>query len=70
MPVPLARADFDVVERMNAPTVALEVVKIKTMEVVSRFPINGKSERQIELCLLGLLRNMDTDNFFVREATE
>ena len=55
---------------MSKPTVALEVVEIKTMEVVSRIPVNNKPEKQIELVLRGLLRNMDTDNFFVREVKE
>ncbi len=55
---------------MTAPTVAIEVVEISTGEVVSRFPTNGKSERQLELVMRGLLRNMDTDKFFAREVTE
>lgn len=55
---------------MSEQTVAIEVVEMSSGEVVSRFPTNGKSERQIELCLRGLLRFMDTDKFFAREVTK
>jgi hypothetical protein len=35
-----------------------------------RIDVTGKSEREIERITAGLLRNMDTDNWFVDEVTE
>lgn len=49
---------------------ALEIVEIATGEVVKSLPTNGKTERQIEICLRGLLRNMNTDKFYVREVSK
>lgn len=46
----------------------IEVVEIETEEVVKRIDVSDKSERQAETVLMGMLRNMDTENFFVREA--
>jgi len=50
-------------------TKALEVVEIKTGKTVRTIPVSG-TERMIERTLMGLLRNMDTERFFVREVTE
>lgn len=51
-------------------TIALEVVEMSSSEVVSRISVENKSEKQAELVLRGLLRNMNTDEFFVREVEE
>lgn len=45
----------------------LEVVEIATGEVVKSIPVSG-GERRIEKVTMGLLRNMDTDRFFVRDT--
>lgn len=48
---------------------ALEVVNIATGEVVKSIPVSG-SERHVEKVTMGLLRNMDTDRFFVRDTND
>jgi ABC-type nitrate/sulfonate/bicarbonate transport system ATPase subunit len=46
----------------------LEVVEIETNEVVTRVNVSGRGKASIYKVLSGMLRNMDTDRFFVREA--
>lgn len=49
-------------------TIALEVVELATGEVIHTVPLTGdKSERFIEKVMMGMLRNMDTERFAVRE---
>lgn len=36
--------------------------------IVKRIDVTGKSESYIEKCMSGLLRNMDTDRFFVDDV--
>lgn len=48
----------------------LEVVEIETGEVVHKVEVTGKSERNIERCEMGMLRNMDTERFFVRDSVD
>ena len=50
------------------PTTRLEVVELTTGAVVHTVSVAGKSEPQIEKALMGMLRNMDTERFAVREA--
>lgn len=46
---------------------ALVVRDIKTREEVHRVDVAGRSERQIERTLMGMLMRVDTDRFFVDE---
>lgn len=46
----------------------LEVVEIENNQVVERVSVAGKSSGAIFKVMCGMLRNMDTDRFFVREA--
>lgn len=45
----------------------LEVVEIKTGEVVTRIDVSGRSESAIEKCTRGMLINM-SEKFFVRDT--
>ncbi|CAB4157041.1 hypothetical protein UFOVP747_30 [uncultured Caudovirales phage] len=47
----------------------LEVVEISTREVVKRVDVTGRSERQVNTCLAGLLRNM-SERFYVRDTAD
>jgi hypothetical protein len=47
----------------------LEVVEIETREVVKRLDVTGRTERDVERCLSGLLRNM-SDRFYVRDTAD
>lgn len=46
----------------------LRVVEIATKKVVRTFDVTGKSERQIEKLVRGLLINMDRDRFYVDDG--
>jgi hypothetical protein len=46
----------------------LEVVEISTNEVVHTVDVSNKSDSQIDRVMMGMMRNMDLDRFFVREA--
>jgi hypothetical protein len=54
---------------MNEQKRALEVVEIATGKVVHSVQVFG-SDRQVEKVERGLLRNMDTDKFFVRDTRD
>ena len=54
---------------MNKQKRALEVVEIATGKVVHSVQVSG-SDRQVEKVERGLLRNMDTDKFFVRDTKD
>jgi hypothetical protein len=47
----------------------LQVVEIATREVVSRVDVTGKSDNSIDRIERGMLINMDTDRFFVRDSS-
>ena len=49
-------------------TTALEVIELTTHTVVHTVSVAGKSEHHIEKVMLGMLRNMDTGRFTVREV--
>lgn len=46
----------------------LEVVNIETDEVATAMDVTDKTERQIERITSGLLRQMNTERFFVRDS--
>lgn len=48
----------------------LVIKDMKTKEEVHRIDVTGKSERNRDMCLMGLMRNMDLDNYFVDEVEE
>lgn len=51
--------------------VALEVVEIETGRVVHTVPLRQPAdERHIDRVIGGMLINMDTERFFVREKVE
>ena len=41
------------------------VRRFGTREIVSTIPVTQLTERHLEKCVLGLLRNMNTDDYFV-----
>ena len=43
----------------------IEIIKIEGREVVKRIDVSYQSERNIDKIQLGILRNMDTDNYTV-----
>jgi hypothetical protein len=43
---------------------------VRTGEQASRVDVTGKTEQSVDLITRGMLRNMDTDNWFVDEITE
>jgi hypothetical protein len=45
----------------------LEIVEIETREIVKRVDVTGKSERNIERVMSGMLTNM-SEKFFVRDT--
>lgn len=45
----------------------MEVVELSTGKVIHRVDVTSKSERERERVLMGMLRNMDTDRYSVRE---
>jgi hypothetical protein len=46
----------------------LLVRKRSDREIVKRVDVSGKSEQMIEKVMSGMLRNMDTDNYFIDET--
>lgn len=46
----------------------LEVVEMDTDKVVHVVPLKATDDRYVERVMSGLLRNMDTDRYFVREV--
>ena len=44
------------------------MVEIATSKVVRTLDVSHLSPRRVETCLLGLLRNMDREKYFVREV--
>ena len=47
---------------------ALVVRRLSTKEEIHRIELHNKSERQVERIILGLLRNMNTDEFYVDDS--
>ena len=43
------------------------IKNIETQEVIKRIDVTGKSENYKELCLRGVLRNLNTDKYIVYE---
>lgn len=52
------------------PIVALEVVSLETGEVVKRIDCAGRSPNVVDKAFCGLQRNMNSEEYFVREVTE
>lgn len=48
----------------------LEVVELETNRVVHVVPLKHTDDRYVERVMMGMLRNMDTDRFCVREVLE
>jgi hypothetical protein len=44
--------------------------RVSARDNAKRIDVTGKSEREVERITLGLLRNVDTDKWFVDEVTE
>lgn len=45
----------------------LKVIELATGKTVHEVDVTGKTSRQIEKVMSGMLRNMDTDRFAVEE---
>lgn len=50
--------------------VALEVVETKTGKVIKTVPLTNPTERYVERVMMGMLRNMNTDEYHVAEKYE
>ncbi len=48
----------------------LRVIEFSTGDVVSKINVEGKSERAIDRCEMGLLRNMNLEAFGVERWTK
>lgn len=46
----------------------LRVKRLGDGTVISSIGINNLSERHVERVMLGLLRNMDTDNYYIDDS--
>jgi len=46
----------------------LKVVEFETRKVVSEVDVTGQSRRIVEKVMLGMLRNMNTDRFFIDDS--
>ncbi len=44
------------------------VKHIKTGEVVKRIDVTGQSEKGIELCMMGMLRNMNQEDYRIEDT--
>ena len=55
---------------MSKPERELQVVEIATKEIVKVVRVTGSSDRRIEKVMRGMLINMDTDRFFVRDSAD
>lgn len=47
----------------------LEYVHLQTREVAQRVDVTGRSEREVERCLRGMLINI-SDDYFVRDTAD
>lgn len=56
-------------EPESTETTRLDVTEIETGEVVHSVDVRGRSEREIERILMGMLVNADSDRYFIAEAT-
>lgn len=48
----------------------LEVVEIGSLEVIKRLDVSSRSDREVERILRGMLINLNTDRYFVRDTTD
>jgi hypothetical protein len=48
--------------------IVLQVISMASREVVKEIDVSGKTENMIAKCEMGLLRNMDLENFFVERV--
>lgn len=48
----------------------LRVIERATGKPVRVVDVSGKSDREVEKVTLGLLRNMDTESFFVEDSAD
>lgn len=44
------------------------VIEISTNEIVKRVDVTGRSEQHIELCMLGMLRNMNQNDYRIEDT--
>ncbi len=44
------------------------VKRIKTGEIVSRVDVTGQSERNIDRCMMGMLINMNQDDYRIEDT--
>jgi hypothetical protein len=55
---------------VTAPQRTLDVIEIATGEVVKSVDVTGSSDRQVVKATAGMLRNMDTARFLVRDSAD
>jgi hypothetical protein len=53
---------------MKNATKELIVRRIDDRSEVSRIPVENPSERKVERVMMGMLRNMDTERFFIDDS--
>lgn len=47
----------------------LRVVNLETREVVHRVDISSKTDRMVERCMMGMLRNM-SDAYYIQDSAD
>jgi hypothetical protein len=52
---------------VTEPRKYIEVIELATGKAVHQVEVTGKSERCIDKTLAGMLRNLDRENFCLRE---
>ena len=53
---------------MKVKETKLHIRELSSRQIVHSFTVTGKSERAIEKIMLGLLRTMDTDKFYIDDS--
>ena len=48
----------------------IEIKNIHTGEVVKQIDVTGRSEHSKEKCLMGVLRNLNTDDYIAYETND
>lgn len=48
----------------------LDIVNFETSEVAQSVDVTGLSEHTVERVLSGMLRNLDTENWYVRDSED
>ena len=54
----------------GTPQRTLDVIEIETGEVVKSVDVGASDDRHVEKVTRGMLRNMDTDRFLVRDSAD